>query len=148
MGIIDKLMFFAAGKNPENIPQTTQTVASRKILIAEADEQLKTLYTQLFQNEGYTVQMVSDGATGLNMLLSFKPDIVLIDLNLPVMSGKEMLHHMRALPEYKSTPVVVMSDTGDVDTIQQVKTFDGANAFLIKSNVTPQQTVDTVKNIL
>lgn len=148
MGILDKLMFFAAGKNSGNIPQNTQAVPTRKILIAEADEQLKALYTQMLQNEQYTVQTVADGATGLNTLLSFKPDIILLDLNLPVMSGKEMLHHLRALPEYVKTPVVVVSDTGDMDTIQQVKTFDGANAFLIKSTVTPQQVIETVKNTL
>jgi two-component system chemotaxis response regulator CheY len=74
--------------------------------------------------------------------------MILIDLNLPVMDGKELLHHVRAIPEYKITPVLVVSDKGDIDTIRQVKLYDGAKGFLIKENVTPQQTIATLLDLM
>jgi len=148
MGILDKLMVFAAGKDAEGkIPAPVQNDLP-KILIVEADPALKAQYVQLLPTDKYTVGSAVNGAEALNMLLTFQPTMILIDLNLPVMDGKELLHHVRAIPEYKITPVLVVSDKGDIDTIRQVKLYDGAKGFLIKENVTPQQTIATLLDLM
>lgn len=148
MGFIDKLVLFAAGKNARNSLPVPQTTNLKKLLLVVADQPLKTQFLELIPKEEFEIQAAEDGAQGLNTLLIFKPDVVLLDLDLPVMDGKKMLHHMRALPEHKNTPVLAIAETGDVDTIQQVKLYDGAKAFLIKSTVTPRQIIDTLFNII
>lgn len=146
MGLFDKLLVFAAGKTAQTaLPPDPNLPAKRKILVAEADENLKNQYVAMLQDDKYEIATVGDGAQGLNMLLTFKPDVMLIDLTLPVMDGKAMLHHLRALPDYKYTPVIVISDTGDTDTMRQVEVYETASAFFIKSNVTADDIISTVK---
>ena len=148
MGVLDKLMLFAAGPNAESKLPKPPTEILKKILVAEADSVLSSQYSQILKTRGCEVQTVANGSEALNVILTFRPDMVLIDLNLPIMDGKEMLHHMRAIPEYKTTPVLVIADKGDIDTIRQVKLYDGAKGFLIKENVTPEQTIATLLDLV
>lgn len=148
MSVLDKLMIFAAGKDSVNkIPKQQAQILTR-VLVAEADPALGYRYSQLITERKCEVRIAANGADALNTILTFRPDIVLIDLNLPIMDGKEMLHHMRAIPDYKTTPVLVISDKGDIDTIKQVKLYDGAKGFLIKENVTPEQTIATLLDLI
>lgn len=147
MGVLDKLMIFAAGKDAANKIPKPQEQNLKRVLVAEADPTLSSQYSQLLNNRQCEVQVVANGAEALNTILTFRPEIVLIDLNLPIMDGKEMLHHMRAIPEYKTTPVLVVADKGDIDTIKQVKLYDGAKGFLIKENVTAEQTIATLLDL-
>lgn len=145
MGIIDKFMFFAAGKNSQlSSSAAPQQQSPDKVLVVEADNALGNQLSQMLKEQNFEVASVGNGAEGLNMLLTFKPDVILLDLMLPVMDGKAMLHHLRALPEYKTTHVVVISDTGDIDTMRQVNEYDNASAFLIKSNVSVQDIINSV----
>lgn len=148
MGILDKMMIFAAGKEAEGKIPLAEKVLLRKILIVEADENLKQEYLNLLPSEQYDVRGVNNGPDALNTLLTFSPDIMLIDLNIPIMNGKDLLHHMRAIPEYKMTPVLAIAETGDIDTIRQVKLYDGAKGFLIKQNVTPGQTIAALLDLI
>ncbi len=148
MGILDKMMIFAAGKEAEGKIPLAEKVLLRKILIVEADENLKQEYLNLLPTEQYDVRGVNNGPDALNTLLTFFPDIMLIDLNIPIMNGKDLLHHMRAIPEYKMTPVLAIAETGDIDTIRQVKLYDGAKGFLIKQNVTPGQTIAALLDLI
>ncbi len=148
MGILDKMMIFAAGKEAEGKIPLAEKVLLRKILIVEADENLKQEYLNLLPTGQYDVRGVNNGPDALNTLLTFSPDIMLIDLNIPIMNGKDLLHHMRAIPEYKMTPVLAIAETGDIDTIRQVKLYDGAKGFLIKQNVTPGQTIAALLDLI
>lgn len=118
----------------------------RKILLVEANEALKISFMQ-FLGE-YEVSTAGNGADGLNTLITFIPDLVIIDLELPVMDGKVMLHSLRAIPQFKATPVIAISEKGDADTLRQVLTYDNANIFLLKSNATPQELLNNIKTLI
>lgn len=139
MRLIDRFL----GK-VDNAQPVSTLPSKKKVLIAEADEALKASYIQALQNE-FEVLAVSNGAKGLNALLTFLPNIFLIDLDMPVMNGKVMLHSVRAIPAFKTTPVVVISQTADSDTLRQVKTYDNANVLILKSNATPEEVFNNVK---
>jgi DNA-binding response OmpR family regulator len=141
MGMFDKFL----KRDNSAMPSSAATVqAKKKVLIAEADESLKASYIQVLQQE-YEVLAVSNGAKGLNSLLNFYPNVFLIDLDLPVMDGKVMLHALRAIPAFKATPVVVISRTADSDTLTQVRMYDNANALILKENATPQEIYKNIK---
>lgn len=141
MSFINRLL----GKQEQ--PQPTQAPVRKKVLIAEADEALKASYIQMFQNE-FDVISVGNGADGLNNLLSFPANLIIIDLEMPVMDGKVMLHSLRALPAFKTTPVIVISSSGDSETIKQIKFYDNANAFILKTNATAQEVYNTSKTLI
>lgn len=67
---------------------------------------------------------------------------------MPVMDGKTVLHTIRGIPEFKYTPVIILTNAGDADTIQRTKTFDNADEFLIKANINPDQLLTKVKSLM
>lgn len=143
MGLFDKLL----GSDSGNKPQASPVVQSKKILVVEDDKDLRDFYSELLESEGFTVLTAENGQIGLEAVKSQKPDIVLLDLMMPVMDGKEMLHQMRSLPASSKTPVLVLTNAGDADNIRQTKFFDNANDFLIKSNITPDELLTRIKSM-
>jgi len=141
MGFFDSVLG-AKQPQPSSLPQLSQP---KRILVVIADDALRNQFTQLLLAEKFIVVAVNNGAEGLNMVITYQPEIILLELTLPIMDGKTMLHSLRALPQFKKTPVVVLSDTGDIETMRQVKTFDSANAFLIKANTNTQEVIENVK---
>jgi DNA-binding response OmpR family regulator len=120
----------------------------KKILIVEDEKMLADALELKFKHEGFTVLKADNGQTGLNLVTSDKPDIILLDLMMPVMDGKTMLKKVREIPEFKYLPVIVLTNAGDVDSIRETKTFYDANEFLIKSNVSPEDIVKAVRDLV
>lgn len=139
MGLLDRFI----GKVDSAQP-AAPLPSKKKVLIAEADGTLRASFIQVLQKE-FDVLAVDNGSKGLNSVLNFFPDVFLIDLELPVMDGKIMLHSIRALPAFKTTPVIVVSQTMDSETMTQVKTYDNANVMLLKANATPEEIYKNVK---
>lgn len=148
MGIFDKFL-----KSPENTsqlqpPSSPLLPTKKKILICCADDNLKITFSKAFEAENFEVSAVGNGADGLNMLLTFEPNLVLLDLDLPVMSGITMLHSLRALPAYKFTPVIVISDRADTETVKQTKTYGNADALILKANLSLPDLVEMTRNLI
>jgi CheY-like chemotaxis protein len=143
MGIFDSFSHLLGNK------QDSATVApTKKILVVEDDKELRDFYSELLTSEGFSVVTAENGQLGLDAVKAQKPDLVLLDLMMPVMDGKTMLHTMREMPEFKTTPVIVLSNAGDADSIRQTKFFDNANDFLIKSNIAPNELINKIRTFI
>jgi DNA-binding response OmpR family regulator len=129
-------------------PPQPQAQQSRKILIVEDDEYLRNLYKEILTAENYTVMTAENGQVGLDTITSQRPDLVLLDLMMPVMDGKTMLHRVRAMPEFEKLPIIVLTNAGDMNSMHETKVLGNANDFLIKANVTPEDIVNRVKSLL
>ena len=81
--------------------------ASASILVVEDDEPTRELITRTLQNAGHAVTAVENGQLALDALPEARPDIIILDLMMPVMDGFTFLHHLRALPEHAHRPVIV-----------------------------------------
>ncbi|HVA97233.1 MAG TPA: response regulator [Candidatus Acidoferrales bacterium] len=114
------------------------------ILIIEDDAILLEMYKDKFTKEGFETITAENGKIGLEKILSQKPDIVLLDLMMPVMDGKSMLRKLREFPQFKRLPVIVLTNAGDIENIRETKRYDDACEFLIKSNVTVDEIVEKV----
>jgi len=130
--------------DPTANPQQSQN----KILIVEDELLLSNALELKFKHNNFSVFKAMNGQIGLEMAQSNKPDIILLDLMMPVMDGKEMLHKLRELPDFKYLPVVVLTNAGDVENMKQTKMYDNASAFLIKSNVNPDEILQVVNDLL
>ena len=81
----------------------------KTILVVDDEYALVESLTELLQEEGYRVVSAGNGRDGLARLQKEKPDLVLVDLMMPIADGKELVRGMRSLADYRSVPVVMMS---------------------------------------
>jgi DNA-binding response OmpR family regulator len=141
MGVLDDVKTLAGDKIEPNPIRKL----SKKILVVEDEESLRNFYVNLLKSEGYEVASAENGEQGLNRAKSEKPDLILLDLMMPVLDGKIMLKRLREIPEFKTLPVIVLTNAGDIDSMTQTHFFDNASEFLIKSNVDPGEVIKKIK---
>ena len=103
------------------------------LLIVEDDEVLLRALYMLFHKSKYTIASATDGAMAVQMAQRLKPDLILLDLLLPKMDGFEVLRIIKADQALKATPVIVLSNLGDISDIEKAKTL-GAEEYFIKAN--------------
>ncbi len=88
---------------------------ARRILVVEDDLQLRESVSQTLAQEGYDVVTARNGREGLELAASSPPDLVLLDLMMPVMSGWEFRERQQLHPELAAIPVVVMTATPSLE---------------------------------
>ena len=82
-----------------------------KILIIEDDQMVANIYRNKFAHKGFNAETAPDGEVGLELVGSFRPDVVLLDLALPRLSGLEVMRSIRAQKEFEELPIIVFSNT-------------------------------------
>lgn len=118
-----------------------------KILIIEDDPLMSRMYQKIFIFEKYEVEMAGDGVEGLDKARASKPTLILLDVMMPKMNGLETLSKLKADPETKSIPVVMLTNlAGQQDA--ETAMSKGAVKYIIKSEYEPKQVADMVKGIL
>lgn len=144
MGFFDTLL----GKKVTNTSAAAAApTVQKKVLIVEDDAYLRDFYVELLKTEGFAVVTAENGQKGYDMVVAEKPDLVMTDLMMPVMDGKQMLHNIRLLPEFKMLPIIVLTNAGSVDNLTETKVYNNASDFLIKANVQPNEIVAKIKSL-
>lgn len=115
-----------------------------KIAIIEDDQAISQMYRIKFEGDGYDVETAENGKTGLQMIETIKPDMVLLDLMMPEMNGDEMLAKLRATDWGKDIKVIILTNVGEQEIPPAVKEL-GVKAIIIKADMTPRQVADVVK---
>src|SRR6185437_7040034 len=96
------------------------------------------IYRNKFTVEHLQVEIALDGHTGFEVINSFRPDVVILDLMLPKITGIDLLKKIRAQEDLKHLPVIVFSNTYLSNMVQEAWKA-GATKCLSKSNCTPKQ---------
>lgn len=117
---------------------------SVKILLVEDDAFLHKVLSQRLKEEGYDVTVATDGEIAVANARDLHPDLILLDLILPKKSGFEVLTDIRALPGCAKLPVVVLSNLGQQEDIDQVKKL-GVKDYLVKADHSLSEMVAKVK---
>ncbi len=123
------------------------TTQKTKVAIIEDDIAIVQMYRTKFENEGYDVATAPDGQSGLELIDSFEPDIVLLDLMMPNMNGLDMLSKLRSQPNGRDAKVVVLTNMGDTETATKVYKM-AADDYIVKAEMTPKQVAERVKTLL
>lgn len=118
-----------------------------KVAIIEDDIAIVQMYRTKFETEGYEVETAGDGHTGLELIESFEPDIILLDLMMPNMNGLDMLQQLRGMPGGREAKVVVLTNMGDTETATRVFKM-AADDYIVKAEMTPKQVAERVKALL
>jgi len=119
----------------------------KKVLIIEDDQLVANIYANKFSVEHFSVQTAPDGAAGFELLESFRPDVVLLDLMLPKISGLELLKKIRVQAGFEKLPVIVFSNTYLSNMVQEAWKA-GATKCLSKANCTPKQVIEVVRGLV
>src|SRR2546429_7671462 len=119
----------------------------KKILIVEDDQIVANIYRNKFSVEGFQVEVALDGQSGMEMLNSFRPDAVVLDLMLPKMTGVDFMKQIRSQADFQQLPVIVFSNTYLTNMVQEAWKA-GATKCLSKANCTPKQVIDVVRSTL
>lgn len=118
-----------------------------KIAIIEDDAVISQMYRMKFEADGFDVQVADNGRTGVEMVQTFAPDLLLLDLQMPEMSGDEALHKIRSQPWGTSIPVIILTNTGIEESPKSLKELD-IHSYIVKAELTPSQVVARAKEAL
>jgi DNA-binding response OmpR family regulator len=116
------------------------------ILIIEDDLSLLELYKTKFEHENFMVSTAVNGEEGFEKIKKTKPDIVILDLFMPRLSGFDVMKLARADRELKDIPIIVLTNVS-VDVEDLLKNW-GATECLLKANVTPDDILARVNHFI
>ena len=119
---------------------------SRKILVVEDSDDNRRILRDLFSMAGYDVIEAHDGAEGVAMAQTHIPDLILMDIQLPVIDGYEATRRIRAIPELATVPIVAVTSyalSGD-----EAKTREAGCDGYIAKPFSPRQMLAKVREIL
>lgn len=118
-----------------------------KILLVEDDFALRDIYGARLAADGHTVVTASDGEEALAVAMREHPELILLDVMMPKISGFDVLDILRSTPETKATRVIMMTALGQ-DSDRQRGEALGVNKYLVKSQVTLEDVIIAVKQVL
>ena len=117
------------------------------ILIIEDEEVFRVVFGGVLKDKGYIIHEATDGKMGIEKVKSLVPDLILLDLVLPVLDGFEVLEQIRADLSINKIPIVVLSVLGEKDKMK--KAFElGADDYLIKGEKSPKSILEKIEAIL
>lgn len=118
-----------------------------KIAIIEDDAVINQMYRMKFEAAEFDVATASDGELGVAMVEKFKPEIILLDLQMPHMGGAEALEIIRKAPWGAEIPVIVLTNLGAEEAPKSLKQLN-IHSYIVKAELTPSQVVARVKDAL
>ena len=120
---------------------------TKKILLAEDDKFIARAYTDGLTRAGFAVITAVDGEEAMAKIRIQKPDLMLLDLIMPVKNGFEVLEELSEDKKIAKFPIIILSNLGQESDIQKAKDYE-ATDYLIKSNVTLKEVISRVKAAL
>jgi len=118
-----------------------------KILLVDDAKMFQDIYKVKLLPEGFKIKTANNGMEALKLLSEEIPDLILLDLNMPVMDGFKVLQAVKADPKFSSIHIVVLSSRGQPEEIEKAINL-GADGYLVKSTAKPNEVVNKVKEVL
>ena len=119
-------------------------MSCERILVVEDTDLLRRMYRDRLVADGFEVLDAADGLAALALLRENHVDLILLDLVMPRMGGLDVLQAVSADPRTKGTPVVVLTNLGEEDTIERAVAL-GAVDYLIKNETRPADVSEKVR---
>lgn len=119
----------------------------KTILLVDDDLTLREMYEERLKAEGFMIVQASNGEEALNKAKDIKPSIILLDIMMPKINGFDVLKDLKADPELKDIPVIILTALiQDVDRVQGDKL--GATDYIVKSETMPGEVIIKIRNAI
>ena len=122
----------------------TETI---NVLIIEDDRFLSPLLKSRLEKEGLTVKQAFDGEEALKFLETIRPQVVILDLIMPKVSGMELLEKLSSDPQYNHIPVIIMSNLSQDSDVEKAKSL-GAVGYFVKVHASLDEVIKLVKQLM
>lgn len=119
----------------------------KRILIVEDEQVLSSAYETLLKQAGYDVTVAYDGKDALSKTESLEPDLILLDLRMPVMDGVQFLKHYDLTKAHPKVKVILFSNYDMQEEIDEAYRL-GADKYVLKAWVSPKELLHMVKTTL
>ncbi len=119
----------------------------KKILLVEDDNALATVYETRLQAENFSVRRVANGEEALAAALAFHPDLILLDVMMPKVSGFDVLDILRGTPETTNIRIIMLTALSQDSDVEKARSL-GVDDYLVKSQVVIADVVDRIKHHL
>lgn len=118
-----------------------------KIAIIEDDLVISQMYRMKFEADGFEVRVAENGRDGVLLAENMKPDLILLDMQMPEMNGEEALTEIRKQAWGKTIPVIILTNLGEEEAPKGLHAL-GIHSYIVKADLTPRQVVQRVKEAL
>lgn len=120
---------------------------SKKVLLVEDDESLASVYSTRLEAEGFIIRRVANGEDALAIAIEFRPDLILLDVMMPKISGFDVLDILRNTPETANVKIIMLTALGQDADKERAQSM-GVDDYLVKSQVVIADVVAHVKKHL
>lgn len=118
-----------------------------KIAIIEDDITINQMYRMKFEADGFDVWVATNGRDGVKLVQEFQPDLILLDLGMPEMTGDKALAEIRSHDWGKTVPVIILTNLGQEEAPKSLRSL-GIHSYIVKAELTPREVVARVKDAL
>lgn len=119
----------------------------KRILLVEDDDSLASVYITRLQAEGFDARRVANGEDALAVALTYKPDLVLLDVMMPRVSGFDVLDILRNTPGTANLKVIMLTALSQESDQERAKSL-GADDYLVKSQVVIADVIERIRQHL
>jgi DNA-binding response OmpR family regulator len=131
----------------ENNTEFKAPTHAKRLLLVEDDNALANVYTTRLQSEGFDVRRVANGEEALAAALSYKPDLIILDVMMPKVSGFDVLDILRNTPETANIKIVMLTALSQESDKERAQSL-GVDDYLVKSQVVIADVIDRIKHHL
>jgi two-component system phosphate regulon response regulator PhoB len=128
-------------------PTSSSPAHPKRILLVEDDDALANVYMMRLQAENFDVRRVSNGEEALAAAINYKPDLVLLDVMMPKVSGFDVLDILRNTPETANLKIIMLTALSQ-DSDRERASSLGVDDYLVKSQVVIADVIDRIKHHL
>jgi DNA-binding response OmpR family regulator len=107
---------------------------AKTILVIEDEDSLLKVLSEIYEGEGFKVLSAADGNAGLKTALQIHPDLIVLDILLPKLSGIQLLKKLRQDAWGKSAEVIILTNLNDSKTVADALEY-GVTAYFVKSDI-------------
>ncbi|MEW6617308.1 MAG: response regulator [Patescibacteria group bacterium] len=118
-----------------------------KILVGEDDKNYANIFRLKLEKEGYVVFLASNGREVLEIAKQKDPQLILLDIIMPIQNGFDTLKILKSDPDLLHIPVIMVSNLGQDEDVSKAKKL-GASDYLIKANISIQEMIERVKKYI
>ncbi len=124
-----------------------QNPTKQKILLVEDEASIREMYTFKLKAHGYDMRVTENGKDGLKIAEEWQPDIILLDLNMPRMSGDKMLEILRGTEWGSKIRVIILTNISKSEAPSKLRFLD-VDRYIVKAHTTPSQIIKHIEETL
>jgi two-component system alkaline phosphatase synthesis response regulator PhoP len=118
----------------------------KKVLIVEDNQDIRRMYQTKLTAEGFAVETAGDGDSGYEIAKRFQPDVVLLDIMMPEVTGIDFLTYLRHQSKNDCIKVIVLTNLGDLALEDSL--HDIVSDYVVKTDITPSELVARINTVL